>query len=370
MTHFMKFPLKRIIAALLLPALCFGLSACAASQPETLDKFTKTFFGAFDTVITIQGFARDQATFDQVADQAENRFLELHRLYDNFHPYEGLNNLFTLNAKAAEAPVTVDKDLFNLIKFAKDEYSLTSGKTNIALGAVLSLWHDARTASIEDPENAYLPDMELLLKASQHTDINDVVLDEENMSVYYSDPELSIDLGAVAKGYATELVAQEMLRSEVTSFYINAGGNVRLGNGPMDGRENWGVAIQDPDGSVMGDPNTDLMDVLFLSNTSTVTSGDYQRYFEYEGKRYHHLISPETLMPTDYMRSVTIITEDSGWADLLSTAVFLMPYEEGRALVDSLEGVEAVWVLNDRSVQMTDGIKKAARSQGATNPAE
>ncbi len=360
--------MKRLTAILLLTALCFGLAACAPRQTEQLDKFTKTFFGAFDTVITIQGFARNQQIFDQAAAKAEEMFLAYHRLYDNFHPYEGINNLYTLNRDAGKAPVVVDKALFDLIKFAKEQYLPTKGRNNIAFGSVLSLWHDARTYSIENPDKTYLPDMEKLQKANLHTDIDDIVLDEAAMSVFYADPELSIDLGAVAKGYATELVAKEMLKSEVTSFYINAGGNVRLGHGPKDGRDNWGVAIQDPDGAVLGDPNTDLMDVLFLRDMSTVTSGDYQRYYEYDGKRYHHLISPDTLMPTDYMRSVTIITEDSGWADLLSTVVFLMPYEEGRAFVDALEGVEALWVLNDRSVEMTDGIKKAARSQGATNP--
>jgi thiamine biosynthesis lipoprotein len=75
-------------------------------------------------------------------------------------------------------------------------------------------------------------------------------------------------------------------------------------------------------------------------------------------------------MPTDFMRSVTVVTEDSGWADFLSTVLFLMPYEEGRSLADSLEGVEALWVLNDRSIKMTDGLKDKARSQGATNPSE
>lgn len=361
--------MKRLFAVCLILILSLSLTGCAPPN-QSYEKYTRTFFGTFDTVITIQGFSQSKEAFDKAADQAESLFQTYHYLFDNFHPYEGLNNVYTLNHEASKAPVVVDKALFGLIKFSKDHYVQTLGKNNIALGSVLSLWHDARSDSISDPEKAYLPDPERLKRAAAHVDINNIILDEAAMSVYFADPDMSIDLGAVAKGYATELVAQEMLKSEVTSFYINAGGNIRLGKGPMDGRDNWGVAIQDPDGSVLGDANSDLMDVLFLHDASVVTSGDYQRYFVYEDIRYHHLISPETLMPTNYMRSVTIITEDSGWADMLSTVIFLMPYEEGRALVETMDGVEAVWILNDRSVKMTEGIKEKARSLGATNPAK
>lgn len=361
--------MKRLFSTFLCLLLCLNLSGCAA-QSQSYEKYTRTFFGTFDTVITIQGFANSKESFDTAVDRAEEMFQEYHRLYDNFHSYEGINNVYSLNKDAAIAPVPVDKALFDLIKFSKDNYKSTFGKNNIAMGAVLNLWHDARTDSIADPGKAYLPDAQRLARAAEHIDIDDIILDEKTMSVYFADPQLSLDLGAVAKGYATELVAQAMMKSEVSSFYINAGGNVRLGGGPMDGRDNWGVAIQDPDGSVFSDANSDLMDVLFLHNTSVVTSGDYQRYFVYEGKRYHHLISPETLMPTDFMRSVTIVTEDSGWADLLSTVLFLMPYEEGKEFVKNLNGVEALWVLNDRSVYMTEGLVSKARSLGASNPSK
>ena len=157
-----------------------------------------------------------------------------------------------------------------------------------------------------------------------------------------------------------------MLDSEMPSFIISAGGNVRCGQKPLDGRARWGVSIQDP-GPADGLPGTGYMDVLYLTNLSVVTSGDYQRYYTVDGVRYHHLIDPDTLYPGQHMRAVTIVTQDSGLADALSTAVFLMPYEQGRAFVEALDGVEAYWVLLDGSVQCTDGLRAMLASQGASS---
>ena len=233
------------------------------------------------------------------------------------------------------------------------------------MGSVLSIWHEYREAGLADPEHAQLPPMEALEAASGHMNIDDLVLDEENMTVYFADPQLRLDVGAVAKGYATELISQMLLAGPMPSFIISAGGNVRTGISPQDGRKSWGVGIQDPDGSVFG--LSDYVEVLYIHDISVVTSGDYQRYYEVDGQRYHHLIDPETLMPDTDFRSVSIITEDSGYADMLSTAAFLMPYEESRAFIESLDGVDAIWLFPDGSMQMTDGAMKVAKSCGATN---
>ena len=348
------------LLALLLVALCLPAGA-------VMHKYSTMYLDSFDTVITLIGYAESEETFNEQADQVHEMFLYMHKLFDTYNSYEdeGIVSIFTLNERAAQEPVAVDPILFSLLTFCKANYALCHEQVNVAMGSVLSIWHEYREAGLADPEHAQLPPMEALEAASGHMNIDDLVLDEENMTVYFADPQLRLDVGAVAKGYATELISQMLLAGPMPSFIISAGGNVRTGISPQDGRKAWGVGIQDPDGSVFG--LSDYVEVLYIHDISVVTSGDYQRYYEVDGQRYHHLIDPETLMPDTDFRSVSIITEDSGYADMLSTAAFLMPYEESRAFIESLDGVDAIWLFPDGSMQMTDGAMKVAKSCGATN---
>ena len=348
------------LLALLLVALCLPAGA-------VMNKYSTMYLDSFDTVITLIGYAESEETFNEQADQVHEMFLYMHKLFDTYNSYEdeGIVSIFTLNERAAQEPVAVDPILFSLLTFCKANYALCHEQVNVAMGSVLSIWHEYREAGLADPEHAQLPPMEALEAASGHMNIDDLVLDEENMTVYFADPQLRLDVGAVAKGYATELISQMLLAGPMPSFIISAGGNVRTGISPQDGRKAWGVGIQDPDGSVFG--LSDYVEVLYIHDISVVTSGDYQRYYEVDGQRYHHLIDPETLMPDTDFRSVSIITEDSGYADMLSTAAFLIPYVESRAFIESLDGVDAIWLFPDGSMQMTDGAMKVAKSCGATN---
>lgn len=342
------------------------ISDSLSSGQTEYSKYSGTFFGTFDTVVTLIGYAPSEDDFNRELAAVEALFQHYHQIFDNYHAYDGVANIFALNKSAAQAPVKVDDDLFDLLVWCKsNQEKYGSDTVNIAMGTLLSIWHDYREDAELDPTSAAIPPMTKLTPAANHMNIEDVILDAQNKTVYYSDPNLMLDLGAVAKGYTAEKAAQYLLSSTMPSFIISAGGNVRAGQKPLDGRERWGVGVQDPDGSTMS--SGDLMDTLYLKNLSVVTSGDYQRYYVVDGVRYHHLISPITLMPADYFRAVTIVTEDSAWADYLSTMVFLLPYEQGRAFVDSLDGVEALWVMNDRTVLMTDGMKAMAKSQGASS---
>lgn len=335
---------------------CSVLGGCAQAEPQ---KYSTSFFDVFDTVTTIIGYADSQETFDRVVGEARQQFVRYHQVFDGYNAYEGVHNLYYVNQNAASGPVPAEPELMTLLAWIRDLQPSLEDRVNVAMGAVLRLWHDAREAGVA------LPDEAALREAAEHVDMSQVILDEQAGTVYFADPELSLDLGAVAKGYTAERVAQWMLDSDMPSFIISAGGNVRMGNPPADGRTKWGVGIQDPDGAVLG--LSDIVETLYVTGCSVVTSGDYQRYYVVDGQRYHHLIDPDTLMPDTDFRSVSIITEDSGYADLLSTAAFLMPYEESRAFVDSLDGVEAIWLFPDGSKKMTFGAMNVAKSCGASN---
>ncbi len=356
--------MKKLAAALLLSLLVLALALPGHAQ---MQKFSAVYMDTFDTVISLIGFAEDQETFNAHSNLVHEQFLKMHKLFDTYNSYEseGVVSIYTINEKAAEAPVAVDPITFDLLKMCKANYEMSKGQTNVALGSVLSIWHNYREAGLENPEKAALPPMNELEAAMAHTNLDDLILDEEKQTVYFADPMMKLDVGAVAKGYAAERIGQMLLKSDMPSFIISAGGNVRLGNPPMDGRKGWGVGIQDPDGAVLG--LSDIVETLFIANTSVVTSGDYQRFYTVDGVNYHHLIDPDTLMPGTYYRSVSIITEDSGLADLLSTAAYLMPYAESRAFVDSLDGVDAIWLFPDGSKKFTPGAMNIAKSYGATN---
>lgn len=329
-------------------------------------KYNDSFFDTFDTMVQVIAYTETEEEFDFYFRKIENRFKELHKLYDIYNNYEGINNIKTINDNAGLKPVKVDKQIIDLIIFSKEWYSKTHETTNIALGPVFKIWHEYREESEFNPENAKLPPMEELLEAVKYSDINKVLVDEEESTVYLEDEKMSLDVGAVAKGYATELVAKELMDEGFVSGIINAGGSsVRILGKPLDGvREKWGIGIQDPNKFIFDDERN--LDIVYANNTSVVNSGDYQRYYIVDGKVMHHIIDPKTLMPGDYYRAVTLITEDSGIADFLSTSIFLMPYDESRKFVDSLEEVDAIWVMHDGKVKATDGAKNMMKSHGAT----
>lgn len=337
-------------AVLLIVLISILLTGCASStpQPERVS-YTATYLTLFDTLTTIKGFAESEAEFQAMVQKIHDELEEYHQLFDIYNDYD-IPNLKTVNDSAGVAPVKVDKRIIALLLDCKVYYELTNHKVNAAMGSVLSLWHDARTHGINDPVNAALPDTNALLLAAEHMDLECVVIDEDASTVFITDPEVSLDVGAVAKGWAAQRVAE----NAPSGLLISVGGNV-CATGPKD--ENgtpWVVGIQNPDSS-------DYLHTIYLTKGSVVTSGDYQRAYTVDGKSYHHIIDPDTLYPSAHWRSVTIVCEDSGLADALSTALFVLPQEEGQTLLDQC-GAMALWVCMDGTILYSPGFETLIRT--------
>lgn len=318
-------------------------------------------------MIEIIGYTQSKEEFEDFAKMGQTRFEELHKFFDIYHSYEGINNIKIINDNAGIRPVKVSREIVDIILFSKEWHDKTGGAVNIALGPVLSIWHDYRDEGKSDPEKARLPDLELLKIANMKTDINKVAVDVANNTVFLEEVGMKLDIGAVAKGYGTEIVATELKNAGFTSFAISSGGNVRVVGSPKDGvRTKWGIGIQDPDkNAVISESSSSLIiDTIYIEDASLVTSGDYQRYYEVNGKLVHHLIDPKTLMPANHYRAVTIMTENSALADFMSTTVFLFPYSDSRSLVESIEGLEAMWIMNDGSINATDNMKNMMKNLG------
>ena len=341
--------MKRIICLLLVALLLAGCSGKQEAPAQT--QYTATFLTLFDTVTRITGKAESEEAFREKAQIVHDELLIYHQLFDIYNDYEGVANLKTINDNAGIGPVVVDAKIIDLLLGCKDYYDLTGGMVNVAMGSVLQLWHEARNDGLNDPLNAYLPKAEALTEAARHTGWDAIVIDEEASTVFITDPDVRLDVGAVAKGWATQRVCE----MAPANLLISVGGNV-ASTGPKDPSGTpWVVGIQDPDN---GDK---YLHTLYVTTGSMVTSGDYQRNYAVDGKLYHHIIHPDTLYPSELWRSVTILCEDSGLADALSTALFLLPLEEGLALLENCNA-EAMWVDSQGNFYYSPGFESHIRT--------
>lgn len=305
--------------------------------------YQKTILTVFDTATVICGYDESEEAFNEKAKIIEEELLFYHKLYDIYNNY-GENNLKTVNDKAGEEKVKVAPEIIDMLSYSIEMYEKTNGMTNIAFGAVTKLWHDAREAG------DYVPDINELEAAAEHTDIKCIEIDRGEGTVYISDGMARLDVGAIAKGYATDKVCEMMREKGWNSYALSVGGNVKtLGEKRKD--TPWKIGIQDPSGL------SAHFAKIGLSGDSLVTSGSYQRYYEVDGVSYHHIINPETLFPENIYTSVSVICESSAMGDALSTALFSMTYEEGAELCLGIPDVEVVWRFADGTVKYTKGLE-------------
>lgn len=338
--------MKKILLPILLASLLFGGCEIKSGKKQ----YTATFLTLFDTVITVVGNAENEEDFRVQARQIHDMLEEYHCLFDIYHEYEGMNNLKTVNDRAGIAPVKVPPPIIDLLLDCRMYCEMTNGQVNVAMGSVLRLWHDARIEGIHNPQNSRLPQQSALEEARRHADFDAVLIDEAASTVYLSDPQMQLDVGAIAKGWSVQRVCERL----PSGMLLSVGGNI-CATGPKeeDGAA-WTIEIQDPE-------EDDLLHTIALVRGSVVTSGGHQRAYAVEGKIYHHLIDPQTLFPAQRWRAVTVVCADSGDADALSTALFLMPQEEGLALLERFDA-QAMWVSEDGTRLYSPGFEALIRT--------
>lgn len=331
--------MKRILCALL-AALTVLLCSCAPPKK----RYEKTLPAVFDTFCTLTAYCRSQEEFDRAAEAVSGEMLRLHRLFDCFHEYPGLTNLATVNETAGKEPVPVGEDFLALWALAEDVYAASDGKLSAAMGRLTALWRDCFEAGDR------LPDADAIGEAMKHIDPASVCV--ENGTVIFRDPDVRLDFGAIAKGYAGERAAEVAVSLGCTDFVLNLGGNVVVrGKKPYGA---WQIGVENPDGGVETS--------VSLSHGAVVTSGDYLRGMDVDGVRYGHIIDPDTGTSARLWRSVTVVCADSGMADALSTALFCLDETRGRALAAHY-GAEVLWIPASGHPIRTDGF--AAYEEGS-----
>lgn len=327
------------------------LSSC--SNNTKLEKFTSQLSEVgFDTFVSLNIYTTDVETYKTYETMVVDAFHHYNELFDKYNAYEGVNNIYTINEQAGKEPVKVDQEIIDMLLLSKAFSEKTNNQFDITMGPVLEIWHsyrDAGTIANEKGSESTLPSIEELQEAKTCVGWDNVEINEVDQTVYLTKECASLDVGSVAKGYATEKVAQALEKEGVSAGIINAGGNVRLLGNKPDGSD-WKVGIQIPD--MLASATDSLATVSFDTPSSFVTSGDYQRFYMYNDKMIHHIIDPTTLFPANHFRAVTVIDpESSAEADILSTSLFTLSYEDGRNLLESLNeqghNLNAVWVFDD-----------------------
>lgn len=334
--------MKRLLA-LGLVAICLAcalpLTACTPQQKL----YSASWFDMFDTVTMVQGYAASQEEWDTQADALHDDLEHYHQLFDIYHHYDGMVNLYDVNARAGQEPVQVSRELFDFLQLCKTSgETLAGGAVNIAAGAVLSLWHDAR-----ESENPAPPAADAISEALQHCNLDDLLLDSGTLTVAFSDPAMTLDVGAAAKGYTAVQAGQAARERGLTHALLNMGGNVYT-TGPKADGSAWRVGVENP---WPGEDAPQYVQTVELTGgDSLIVSGDYQRYFTYEGKRYSHLIDLTTGCPAAYYSSVAVYSSpDEGLGDLFSTALFCLPPEQSRQVADD-NGLAVLWLGTDGEV--------------------
>ena len=331
----MKYSLKTIIILVLMLLLIFNILGCSGEN-----KYEKTVF-LMDTKvdITIYGNGMSNKQYLQLANEIEN---EMKRLESIFSCHIAGSDIKRINEAAGQEPVEVRPETVFVLQKALEVAEISGGAFDPTVAPLLDLWG----FKTDEPG---VPSQNDLNEALQLVNYKEVEIDETSSTVFLPQPGMKIDLGGIAKGYIVDQGLKIADDSSASALFINAGGDISVAGTKPSG-ETWKIAIQDPLESQK------LTAVLDVGEGSIATSGDYQRFFEVDGEKYHHIIDPKTGYPVVDISSVSILAPDTIMADALSTAVFVSGLQDGMELLEGLDGVEGVMIDKQGKIFASSGL--------------
>ena len=321
--------MKRTILAVMLFLAIMTLSACG-EEPQTTKQTEVGYY--LDTVITLTAYVEDASVLKDAMAECGRYEAMLSRTIEG-------SDIWKINHAEGE-PVTVSEDTAAVLQEAIRISELCGGVFDVTVAPASVLWDFTSGTEM-------IPDAEALARAAELIDYTRIQLEGTTVTMPAG---MMIDLGGIAKGYIADRVKAYLVKRGVKSAILSFGGNI-VAIGLKPNGDPWKVGIQDIDGAT-----GQSMMVSLNYGGSTVTSGIYERGFVKDGVTYHHILSPETGWPVQNgLASVTIFSESSMTGDALSTAAFALGLEEGKALIESIDGVEAVFIERDRTVTETSG---------------
>ena len=328
-------------AALALVALITASVAVAAPEPDRKFIYTGQAMG---TVVTVFIWGDDEV---KAAKAAEAVFAEMKRIDGVMTTWTPTSEVSQINAAAGVKPVVVSQETFEVIARAQDVAKRTKGLFDITVGAFKGLW------KFDQDMDGTLPAPAEVKKRLASVGYKQLALDKKKLSVFLKKKGMSITLGGIAKGYAVDKCVKLLYDQGFTSFMVQAGGDMFVAG--KKGADPWVVGIRDPRGA--------SKDAMFatapVEDHSFSTSGDYERGFVKNGKRYHHILDPRTGQPAVKSRSVTVRAKDAFTADAWSKVLFILGPVESQKLIkrEKLDDFEVVWVDDKNAVSMTPALK-------------
>lgn len=322
-----------------LASTCLALFYCtlfvACSRSPKIFQRTQFLMG---TYVEIKIFSEGPQKADEAISSAFKRIKEIE---DMMSAKKGGTWLRRISTQAVGKPLDIPKDLMNVITISQKYSELTNGAFDITIGAITRLWEF-------DDEMKGIPDKGVVEDALQYVNFQQIHLDEVKGTIMLDSNQISLDLGAVAKGYAVDEAVKSLQAMGMTAGLVNAGGDLKVFGKKPDGSP-WNIGIQNPE-----DAQT-VMASIILEDSALVTSGDYERYIIYDGVKYHHILDPKTGWPARGCKSVSVACESALEADILSTSLFVMGPDAGTEFLEALPHIEGMIVDDKEKVYISKG---------------